>query len=285
MASENEGDAKRLEVRLDLEQLTEIINVGVRRASAFLKLGTQIGNLEIPSDMTLAGGVAFAFWPRDLSREVRESIREEFRAWLIGSCLRELDQCLGIFLDRAWIILEWAELHGHRIPSSKVLEFDTRFINDTNVARKLATVAEKAKVEVATECHNSLSLARNSLTHGHGQVRHRDCNRSDSLEVMWISPEMVIKDGDEEFVMRSEVFDTYQVKSPTGATVGVRFVRHSKTFKVGERLDFSAHELAEICFFYKQQADVTKLGIFEHLKTKGLTVTLVSDPTAIPAFP
>jgi predicted deacylase len=81
---------------------------------------------------------------------------------------------------------------------------------------------------------------------------------------------MVIQDGDKEIICRAAVFDLHTVESPDGATVDVRFVKHKKQFKLGEKIEFAPHELAEICFFYKQQADVTRLGIFNYLKAKGL---------------
>jgi hypothetical protein len=270
MASESEGDTKRVEIKLDLDQLARIMDVGIRRASAFLKLGIQIADIDMPEDMSLTGGVSFNFWPKELSKEVKENIREEFRAWLIGSCLRELDQHLAIFLDRAWRIIELSELHGRRMQSSELIEFDKDFVDDTNTFRKFKALSDKIEIDLAEDCHNSLSLARNSLTHGLGRVRSRDCNRDGSLEVLWISPQMVIQDGDREIVIRTEVFDSYQVASLDGATISVHFVKHSKTFKLGDKIELSPHELAEICFFYKQQADVTRAGLFNYLKAKGL---------------
>lgn len=270
MASESEGDTKRVEIKLDLDQLARIMDVGIRRASAFLKLGIQIADIDMPEDMSLTGGVSFNFWPKELSKEVKENIREEFRAWLIGSCLRELDQHLAIFLDRAWRIIELSELHGRRMQSSELIEFDKDFVDDTNTFRKFKALSDKIEIDLAEDCHNSLSLARNSLTHGLGRVRRRDCNRDKSLEVLWIAPQAVIRDGDKEFVIRDEVFDTHKVESPSGAVVSIHFVKHGKTIKLGDNIDFSPHELAELCFFYKQQADVARAAVSDYLKAKGI---------------
>lgn len=265
-----ESDVQRVEIKLDLDKLAAIMNIGVRRASAFLKLGTQIDDADVPADMSLAGGIAFSFWPKDLPESTRKEIADEFRAWLIGSCLRELDQYLGMFLDEAWRLIQLSELHGKRLPSSEQVEFDRKFVHETNTARKYGVLREKVGAEIADDCYASFSLVRNSLTHGIGRVRARDCNSEGQLDVMWISPEMVIQDGDVEYVCRAEVFDGYQVRSSEGATVGVRFVKRSKNFKLGQKIEFSPHELAEICFFYKQQADVVRAAIFEFLKSKGI---------------
>src|SRR4051794_28255129 len=132
MAPTDEGEAKRVEIKLDLDRLKKIADIGVRRTSAFLKLGGRLADMEIPDDMTLDGGIAFNFWPKELPKEAKEELRQEFRAWLVGSCLRELDQHLGIFLDNAWRTLELAELHGKRLYSSQIVEFDKRFVDDTN---------------------------------------------------------------------------------------------------------------------------------------------------------
>ena len=279
MSSAAEAGPKRAEINLDLDQLVSIMHVGIRRSSAFLKLGIQIADLEMPGDMVLTGGMSFNFWPNNLSDEVKEGIRKEFRAWLIGSCLRELDQHLSLFLDQAWHLLRLSELHGKTLPSSEMIEFDKRFAAETNTSRKFAALKEKIDIEIAADSHNSLSLARNSLTHGMGRVRSRDCNRDSALEVLWISPEGFLQDGDKEILLRDAVFERYLISSPEGATVTLRFTKHRKIFKLGEQIEFSAHELAEICFFYHQQAEVTKAGMLNYFKAKGINPRVPVEAT------
>ena len=264
-------NATPAEFTLDLDRKKQIVDVGIRRASAFLKIGLTAADAEPPTDFALAGGIAFRFFPTPVKSDVAREVRDEFSSWLIGSCLRELDQYFSLYLDALWELLELSEFHGAVVNSSEVIALDQSFSGRTNVSTKLRDIAERIQTKVAADCFHSLSLARNALSHGAGRVRRRDTNVGSALEVRWIAPVIVIQDGDQETIIREAIpADGYKVRSPDGARLLARIEQHSEAFPLGSKIDLSAHNLAEICFFYSQQASLVLQGVSDHLLSKGI---------------
>lgn len=255
-------------ISVNLADMFRIAQVGVWRASAFLKIGLHDLHADHHADFDLSGGVQYRFWPSPLPRETAEAAVDEYRHWLIGSCLKELDQFFSLFLDRAWWVIEAASLHNQRVASDHM--FDQKFAGTTNVATKIERVAAAVGFIPELECFHSLSLARNALTHGAGRVRNRDCNEENGLLLTWVAAAMVIKDGDREIVWRDRPADTYQVEDPGGAAVLLRFDRQYARFGLGEKIELSHENLAEICWFYQQQASLVHNQILEHLRQLGI---------------
>ncbi len=261
-------EPQRATLEINLQNTLEIAHVGVRRAAAFLKLGLLQAEQPVPDNLALDGGVTYGFWPNPIPPEVREAIRAEFRAWVTGAALKELDHYFSLFLDQVWFAIEVAELHGTTVSSSH--QFDDGFAGMTNVAKKLDLVAAKLKMSVESPRFESLGRARNSLTHGAGQVRERDTNEPGKLVVRWIAPELVVVDGEKEIVYRAAPADMHQVQSPDGANVLVRFQEQSVTFIVGDKIRLEPHHLSEICFFYSTRASLVVEGLRELLVSRGI---------------
>lgn len=253
-------------ISLNLADMLRIAQLGVWRASAFLKIGLHDLHADHHADFDLSSGGTYRFWPSPLPRETAEAAVEEYRHWLIGSCLKDLDQYFSLFLDRAWWILEAASLHNKQVASDYA--FDRKFPDTTNVAVKLEIVAAKIGTEPELECFRSLSLARNALTHGAGIVRERDCNEEGALLIIWVAINTVLKDGDREIPLQDVA--GYQVKGPGGAQVLIRQDRQYARFGLGEKIELSHENLAEICWFYQQQASLVHNQILEHLRQLGI---------------
>lgn len=266
-------------ISINLADMLQIAHVGVLRASAFLKIGLHDLHGDHHADFDLSGGVHYRFWPNQISRETVETTVDEYRHWLIGSCLKELDQYFSLFLDRAWWVLELALLNNTRVASGHM--FDQKFAGTTNVATKINRVAAVVGFRPEMECFESLSLARNALTHGAGRVRDRDCNDNNDLLLTWIAATMIIKDGDREVVYRDTPADTYQVESPDGAEVILRFDRQYARYQIGQKVELSSHNLAEICAFYSQQASLVHDKILECLRRLGIA-NMPAEPSGRP---
>ncbi len=255
--------------RINFDELSNLAHVGPRRASAFLKMGLHSCE-HPPQDFTLEGGIAYRFLP-DNTPELVEHLKAEFSAWIVGSGLKELDHCFSLFLDRVWFATRMIRLHGATVPSH--LRIGDNFADETNSARKLQRINAEIDSGVDLEAFESLSLARNALTHGAGVVAARHTNRDRALEILWIAPELVLQDGDSEVVYRAEPADMHRVRSPDGAQLLLRFSRHSVTFQQGERIGLSAHNLAEICAFYQ----ATSSRILEKLRERILAAGIKPD--------
>jgi hypothetical protein len=168
-------EPKTSNITIDIDAMREVVNRAIRRASAFVRFGLDDLDERDGGDFNLTASIVYNFWPEEISSEFRDAAREEYRAWLVGSCLRELDLFYGLFLDKLWFAIEVGDLHGTSVRSDYM--FDPKFARKTNVAAKQCEVAVKLGISDHFSELNSLSLARNALTHHAGVVRSPfDCN-------------------------------------------------------------------------------------------------------------
>src|SRR6185437_15244540 len=98
-------------IDLDLDKLQQVSLLGVRRAAAFIAVAFNstenwCGALGLPSHSM------WQFFPDTPPPELVSNIVTEFRSWVVGNALRELDAAFNEFIDRAWAGFEWCKLHG-----------------------------------------------------------------------------------------------------------------------------------------------------------------------------
>ena len=258
-------------IRIDADQMRELVGVGIRRACAFVRLGPDGLEDRDGGDFNLSASLAYQFWPTEISAQHREAAREEYRAWLIGSCLRELDLFYGLFLDRVWWAIDAAERHGTAVPSDYVL--GGRFNRDTNVAKKHRRVAEKLGTADHFDQLNSLSLARNALTHNAGVVRSpTDCNGAarDRLEIRWLAYDMIAERDGIEIVVERAPLDMHEHFPGEGAVMlAVRFTERQIEIPAGQKIALTHANLAELCMFYKIMTDKVLSGFADLLRARG----------------
>ena len=242
----SEGDVVR--VHIDLAALRERAMKGVRRASAFLGYGLSLSSQPPPTTVAFGGISRFDFLVDPLPPELGMQVQTEFKRWLISNSLKELDQHFSLFLDDAWNVIRMTTNSSMSLNWADTL-FDQKFSQGTNAARKVQAVSEKLAMEIDHSTFSSLSLARNALSHSLGVVRPRDTNSDDALVVKWVAARMGIVDGDTTHFI-DELPKPYQVKSKDGGQVILKFDVRERPFLVGQVVDLSEFELAEICFHY-----------------------------------
>lgn len=270
MVQEEKWQKPRRELRIDFDEMRELVDVSIRRASAFLRFGLDDLDQRDGGDFTLAAGSRYAFWPKDIEKGVRDTVRTEFRSWLIGSCLRELDQHYSLFLDYVWFAIEVVELKG-RVPAEH--KFDKSFARKTNVAEKHRQIAAKLNVEDNYEELNSLSLARNSLTHNAGFVRSPvDCNNParDKLEIKWLAFDFFASRGGEEIQIKEMPFDVEQLPGSGEVTISIKFAQRILAVTAKERIVLGLQELAELCLFYKSLSERVYEALLRIYRSAGL---------------
>lgn len=266
-----EIDSIAAPIRVDIDQMKGLVDTAIRRASAFVRLGLDGLPERGHGDFNLDASLHYQFWPKEIDEQSRAAVRGEFSAWLVGSCLRELDLFYGLLLDRVWFAIEASELYGKNVPSDYM--FDKKFSRQTNVAKKQQQVSEKLAIEAHFGEMNSLSLARNALSHHAGVVRAPvDCNNEDRnlLRVSWLAFDMVVTRGGEERIVESAPFDTEELPGEGDVAVGVRVSQRSVDIPAGEKISFTNAQLAELCMFYKLLSDKTISGLVERYRAMGL---------------
>lgn len=263
--------------------MREIVAVSTRRASAFLRFGLDDLEARDGGDFNLTAGVQYRFWPEVVSVQDRDNAREEYRSWLVGSCLRELDLFYGLFLDEAWRAIEVGERHGTIVPPDFML--DAKFARSTNVASKQQRVAEKLGADDHYEELNSLSLARSTLAHNAGVVRSPvDCNNAprDTLEIKWLAFDMLAIRGGEEHVVDKLPLDTSELPGEGETQIAVRFIQRVLPFRAATRVSLSLSQLAELCLFYNIMADKTITGLLQYYRSKGLVASSAGSSRSRP---
>jgi len=263
-------------INIDIDAMREMVNLAIRRASAFVRFGLDDLDARDGGDFNLTASIVYNFWPEEITSDFRDAAREEYRAWLVGSCLRELDLFYGLFLDKLWFAIEVGELHGSSVRSDYT--FDPKFSRKTNVSAKQRSVAVKLGIADHFAELNSLSLARNALTHHAGVVRSPfDCNNDarDTLIIQWLAFDMLASRDGEERVVDHAPFDTHTLPGDGPVQIGLRFTPRELVVPAWHQIKLTHSQIAELCMFYKILCDKAIAGYMSFLKVKGI---LPPDP-------
>lgn len=264
---DSDQDSGQARVEIDLGAIQGIAMTGVRRASAFLGFGLKLTRDAPPESVGFGDISRFNFLPDPLPTNVGAEIQSEFKVWLIANALRELDQYFSLFLDAVWDVL--------RMTSTQPLilgwdesPFDAKFRSVTNASRKAEKVCTELDCLVEAAALQSLSSARNALSHNLGVVRDRDVNSDGQMLVQWLAPQIaLIENG--EFKPFEDLPKPYAVTSEEGAQVVMKIILKSRSFAVGSRIELSEIDLSEICFFYYQVAGAISAKLHERTGANG----------------
>jgi hypothetical protein len=278
-------------IRIEPVALLRLIDAAARRVSAFLRLGLDDLDARGNGDFHLSAIVNYQFWPAEITQNQRAEARDEYRAWLTGSCLRELDLFYGVFLDRTWHVIEVIGLHGSPIPAGHT--FDEKFAGDPNVARKQERVAQRLGTADCFAELNSLSLARNALAHHAGVVRPRDCNNAERsiLEIAWRAMDLVASRNGIEVVVAGMPFDTHTLPGDGPTMFSMQFKPRTVCVPVGGRIALAHSHVAELCAFYRALACDVLEGLKKYCEARGIVPepnvpqTSATAPGSPPARP
>ena len=269
-AGPDRHEVRQATLHIDVNQLRAIAGIGVRRAAAFLAIGlnsTQGPNL--PS-LALNDRSMWRFFEEPAPEAVVREAVDEFRNWVIGNALRELDAYFNHFLDGVWTAAQFAKLHGQRVKS----DFTPRDISgNTNAASKLSDVMQEVKGDASQAGRlRTLSNARNCLAHSAGIVTTRHANDNGSLKINWIGLEARLQQGGEYVVIPPAIGpEGLRATDPTKeAQVVAVVVERVKIFKVGRPIVLEPAELREICFFYQHLTEVVSNAFVTFLIDAGL---------------
>ena len=247
-----------------------MLDRGIRRTTAFYKIGRRSIDLEPLDSLNLQSEVTFHVFPEPFPADQWPATVAEYDCWLLGQCLRELDQFFSVFLDQVWNILEIASHNGATLPANSPLPIDRTFHQRTSVASKLRDVVERIGFELDGGPFLSLTKLRNCLSHHFGHVAYMHRTDEKGLLLQWRAPTVLLIDGHNE-VRLSEIRENgYQVESEDGAQVVLKFEEKAKLFAIGEKIVLSEQELAEIASFYQQTGLLVVGKLIEHLRSLGI---------------
>jgi hypothetical protein len=258
-----------LQLMIDPDKVREIARQGVRRAAAFLGVGLPLTENYIPSSLALEQYSLWRFFPEPVPEQLGKDAVREFRSWLVGNALRELDSYFNRFLDETWMMLAWSNLHGTVVSSAHTVK---QISDDTNAANKLRMVMrELGDAEPDTSMLWSMSNARNCLTHNLGVVAPRYAKFNGALLIRWTAIETRIQQGERHVVVPPVIIDGLQAPDPSQeADLVMVIVEREKRFAVAEKIELTPGELHEICIYYSRLADQVTERFIANLAARGI---------------
>ena len=167
--------AAEMAFEIDLTKVTAPAMIAVLRAAAFLAMGFRAVNLPLPTELHVDQHSMITFFPSPISPQVAHDVVSQFRVWLIGAALRELDAVYSLYLDG---VFQAATMIKERVPSNDIMrrKVAKKFVAETNVSKKLRELRATFGLRVNSRSHiERVSMARNVLQHAAGIVRNREC--------------------------------------------------------------------------------------------------------------
>lgn len=258
-------------LNFDINGMQQRAYVGIRRSAAFLGMSERFIEGEFPRSLTLGQNVKRQFLPDPFPEEAVSELRDNWRAWITGNALRELDQFLSLFMDDAFDITQQAKLVAGEYPPSHQWQ---RIARITNVADKHRRVLEAASRfhEPHTEdqsCLISLSHARNCLSHDLGIVTPKRA-KNGLLTVQWLDLRTIIEQGDKTFILEEQKLPfSLDPDGPEGRVL-VRVEKTERRFALGDHIWFTPDDLLGICLFYQMVIDRVAQGVADHAQECGV---------------
>lgn len=264
--AEEPADAQR--VSLNLNEVREIMHLGVRRAMAFLGSAQRFSEAEPPTSLALSTLADFRALPEPLSIEQAREYQLEFTRWVLGSALGELDRFLHLFLDQVWRAAEIVQ-HGPVVRAG--LPIGT-VEGETNSGNKVRRVLERLSPEERVQPHwSTLANARNALTHQAGRVTPSKAKHDGRLRISWERLELTVVDGEGNQTVLNDAVEPVTVKGP-GGNIQVRTADVHVEFEIGEIISLTPQQMSEICFFYHRFADRVHGLLIEYCRAKGIPI-------------
>jgi nitrite reductase/ring-hydroxylating ferredoxin subunit len=229
-------------IKIDLNNLSEIGQRGVRRAAAFVAMGQKAWSDENINSVGLNTLLQIRILPDPLPPDLAAEVRASFRLWIVGNALSEIVQALSLMADDYYCIASYCPHHGKPLPQ-EVIDGQRRVKSDTNLHGKLLRVETDTGVRAPLLEHTGgWAKARNVLQHNHGIVRHSDLlPGTNELIVSWNEIAFSIDGNDIEL----DKLIGHRIEA--GGLLAVKPVRAERRFKPGEQINFTEQEIMNIC--------------------------------------
>lgn len=246
-------DDKTLELEVN-EAIELIVQNGLqvpKRASMLMAYGVNASNLYADISHHLPGFIQFIDAPKILAPDERERLKTDFRNWCVGNGFRELLEGMEGFLNSLFQVIARVDFmfKGKRPDKSESLI--TKF-EHLGVWGKLKHLEHHYGFETGmSHYYESLTQARNCLTHRNGVVGDKDTRDKNHLELTWLGLDVKITEADgTEHIITLDTqgpIKSSQFKTNENTTLTSTYVNRSLIFKNGASLQVPPRSLQEIC--------------------------------------
>lgn len=203
--------------------------------------------------------------------EVLASYKSEFRSWVVANGLRELLEGFVDFLEalhRDCLTLAWSK--GHHSPE-ECDKLQNRF-HRLGLPDKFKVLQERFSLSSRhTESILSVNKARNCYTHRRGCVGKADVGDDNVLVIFWEAMDILINRPGEDPVNIRDL-PGGGLATPDGGTVEAEKVTRRLEFELGTYVEFSATDLAEVCFLANQASSELASCAVEFAESIGIEI-------------
>jgi len=203
--------------------------------------------------------------------EVLASYKSKFRSWVVSNGLRELLEGFVDFLEalhRDCLTLAWSK--GKHTPD-ECDSLHSKF-HKAGLPEKFKILSERFGISSTRSKHILLiNAARNCYTHRRGKVGSADVKDNDVLTVTWESLDILIHRPGEDPVNVRDLPEG-GLPTPDGGSIESKAVVRMLEFKLGSYIEFSATDLAELCFFVNETATEFAASAVEYAAGIGIEV-------------
>ncbi|MER9461968.1 hypothetical protein NKI80_18880 [Mesorhizobium sp. M0387] len=261
-------------VQLNLDNVREIANLGVRRAAVFMGIGLNASQTDPPISHVLGGGMQFAVVPDDQPAEQQKAFVEEFGRWVIANGFRELTETFSVFLCEVFggALL----LHQDQIAFSDY-QRDLRRFSRLGVSEQLKKAFEKLAIDAPfSVMFETMNDARNCMAHRRGVVSTADTDGAETFVLRWRGLALTLANGLDivPWLISGEGFHTKD-----GGLLSLGMVDREKAFAVGEPITLTRYDLQEFCLAVQVAAAVVADGLQNLAIQKGKLPATPAAPT------
>lgn len=257
-------------MNIDLDQIHEIAQKGVRRAAAFLALGVNAARDSRLVEYQFPNDAFIRILPEGLSKESIEHLKQEYEKWVILAGLRELIETFGVYLDA---------IHNVAlvISSSTIGPIDLQknrcSFELSGTTEKLSTLKKRFNIHTQKEKYlASVSRVRNCLAHRRGIVGQKDVDENGVLKVTWWTLDVFAETPKGEQISLKPPLPNGGVIVEAGGTIKARFTDHELQFNVGQVVELTISDLSEICLLVSLAAKEILASITTFARNNGISV-------------
>lgn len=254
---------------LRFDKVHEDAMTGLRRAAVFLGLGVNAASREDLLEYRLDQDSNLQILP-DVAEEVVAEWKSEFRVWIVAGGFRELVEHLCLFLDRIFHL-------AAQIPDADV-SVTSKSFEKLGLDKKLEVL--ESRLGISSAFNDALATfypVRNCLIHRLGRVGKKDVANGD-LILKFHAPRLFVTTPSGEVDLPGVPRGADPIHFPKGGTMSVTpFQLVTRTFRVGEVINLSPHELHQILFFSQECVRRLLDAAVENCRSKGVVINGGSD--------
>lgn len=235
-------------IDINLDRLLDIAFRGVRRASTFLAIGVNSARDPRIKDYQFPTEVPIRILPDGLDDKTIEHFKVEFEKWIILSGLRDLIETFAVFLDEVYKVGLLISINAGNMQPEDATEFERAF-EWKGIEGKFNILKDQLGIETSKGKYLiSISKTRNCLAHRRGIVSQRDVNSDGALHVVWWALDLFAETPEGKEISLMPPLPNGGIRLDEGGKVKSRFTDREREFHLGQVLELTTRDLAEICF-------------------------------------